>query len=371
MAFYSKHKNNTMVSLALSTVVVLEVILLIVFCIQLRNNFKYRDHLSLGNKYFNELDYENAELQYLAAIRIDKKEITPYINLSHVYIVTKHYDEAYNILQSAKEHVKEKNQSLIINQEKHLEQITAKSNGSDSTTDSSEDSSITVTFEEFASQYTFFSKEHETGNVKYVLYLTKTDWLKMDSLPIQPLTYTIHDFDKDGKEELFIMDIASDYTMIAKMYEEMNGEVILSSELTLETDLTCEAEEGEMQCIYYEQNDRTILAVAKAYNASHFSDGIFTKFTNFYYDGTNLVSIGSAECAGSSFDPNDNETDKYIALGVPADVHLLENGNFLDYLPSPTVFAGSKTVCYTSYDEVDRFYNSSYDSMDVSYIEFY
>lgn len=366
--FLKSMKKSNLLTVSICILIVIEVIMISIILLKLHTSLKYNDHITLGDKYFKEMDYENAELHYIAAIKINKKEVVPYINLSHVYIATEHYDEAYEILQSAKDHVKKKDHNLITEQERHLEEV--KKNASGGTGNTPKDDAVTATFEEFASQYTYFSNENRDGNVKYVLYLTKNDWLQVNYLSIQPLTYTIHDFDHDGKDELFIMDIASDYTMVAKMYEEHNGEVVLSSELKLETDIKCEAEDGEMQCIYYDQDGRTVLAVTKVYNASHFSDGIFTKFTNFYYDGTNLISIGSAEYVGSSFDPNYPPTE-YIALGIPADISLLERGNFLDYLPSPTVFGGSKTVCYVDYNAGERFYDSSLDSMDVSYIEFY
>lgn len=93
--------------LAIMTVITVELILAGVQLSILNTAKRYQNHISLGDKYFEALDYENAELYYLAAIKIDKKNVTPYIQLSHIYVKTERYEEASDILEEAKEAIPE------------------------------------------------------------------------------------------------------------------------------------------------------------------------------------------------------------------------------------------------------------------------
>lgn len=118
-----KIDNNTLITYILSIIIFFELLFLIFLILQFGNEVKFRDHLLLGNKYYNEMDYENAEIQYLAAIKIDKKEVIPYINLSQVYIDTENFEEAMDILETAKKYVKKKDHNQIIEQEKKFDEI--------------------------------------------------------------------------------------------------------------------------------------------------------------------------------------------------------------------------------------------------------
>lgn len=62
---------------------------------------EYNKQLSLGDKYLQELDYENAELCYQTAIQIDEKHVKPYVQLSNVYVAQGRYDDAVAILEQA------------------------------------------------------------------------------------------------------------------------------------------------------------------------------------------------------------------------------------------------------------------------------
>ena len=60
-----------------------------------------KEQLSLGDKYLSELNYEQAEVTYLAVLKIDPKCEDAYIGLANVYIATGQYEKAEAILRKA------------------------------------------------------------------------------------------------------------------------------------------------------------------------------------------------------------------------------------------------------------------------------
>lgn len=64
---------------------------------------QYEDLLASGNRYLEELDYENAEIAFLEAIKVDPKKPDAYIQLADVYVDQGKIDEAEEILDEADE----------------------------------------------------------------------------------------------------------------------------------------------------------------------------------------------------------------------------------------------------------------------------
>lgn len=93
--------------LSIVIVIVAETIFAGVQLSKLSTAKRCQEHISLGDKYYDALDYENAELCYLQAIEIDEKNVVPYIQLSEIYTKTERYEEAYTILMKAQEVVPE------------------------------------------------------------------------------------------------------------------------------------------------------------------------------------------------------------------------------------------------------------------------
>ena len=84
-----------------------------VLALKIVNVKKYEQQITLGDKYLDKLDYENAELCYLAALEINEKKIDAYVQLSEVYMDREDYDAAYDILDRAKLHVSEEDYETI------------------------------------------------------------------------------------------------------------------------------------------------------------------------------------------------------------------------------------------------------------------
>ena len=71
-------------------------------------NREYKEQMTLGSKYLQEMDYENAELCFRNAIEIAPKQAQSYISLATVYVETERYDEAEEVLNLALERIPEK-----------------------------------------------------------------------------------------------------------------------------------------------------------------------------------------------------------------------------------------------------------------------
>lgn len=69
----------------------------------------YDDNLASGEKYLEELDYENAEASYLKAIEIDPKQERPYVALAQMYMDQGEIQKAKDILEQGEKNVPEEN----------------------------------------------------------------------------------------------------------------------------------------------------------------------------------------------------------------------------------------------------------------------
>lgn len=61
----------------------------------------FASNLTAGNKYLEEMNYEEAEASFLKAIKIDSKQKEPYLKLADVYADTEQYEKAEEILKQA------------------------------------------------------------------------------------------------------------------------------------------------------------------------------------------------------------------------------------------------------------------------------
>ena len=66
---------------------------------------EYKNQITQGNKYVEDLDYEKAEELYLKAIKVDPKRKYPYLKLADVYVAQEKYDKAIKTLEDAYENV--------------------------------------------------------------------------------------------------------------------------------------------------------------------------------------------------------------------------------------------------------------------------
>ena len=99
----------------------IELMLAVIINVRVSNAGEYLKQISLGDKYLEELDYENAELCYRKAIAIDDKKVEPYLKIADTSVQQGDYEKANEILLQASENIPEnsnKKQEAIAQQEK-------------------------------------------------------------------------------------------------------------------------------------------------------------------------------------------------------------------------------------------------------------
>ena len=100
-------KKKTPVPIFIGIIVVLVVIAIILFVRNIEASPKKKGHkqLELGNKYFTELDYENALLAYEKAIGFDSNCEEAYIGLGRTYLVLAENEESIGTYEKALEYL--------------------------------------------------------------------------------------------------------------------------------------------------------------------------------------------------------------------------------------------------------------------------
>lgn len=98
-----KKKNKTTIIVAAVIILIAAVAAVLLMTKGTGTKKQYEDLLASGNRYLEELDYENAEIAFLEAIKVDPKKPDAYIQLADTYIDQGKIDEAVEILDEADE----------------------------------------------------------------------------------------------------------------------------------------------------------------------------------------------------------------------------------------------------------------------------
>ena len=97
-----KTKLNNKVIIGTAAVIAIALIaVLVIFVPKSANAAKVTEQLNLGDKYLNELNYEQAMVAYQAVIEIDPKNEEAYLALAEIYIAQGEYDAAIEVLEDA------------------------------------------------------------------------------------------------------------------------------------------------------------------------------------------------------------------------------------------------------------------------------
>lgn len=96
-----KHKKQPWIFLAVVLILAALLVVLIPIVKDVQAKKEYESYISTGQKYLEELNYEQAEAAYLQAIKIDPKKKEPYLKLADIYTTQEEYDKAKDILENA------------------------------------------------------------------------------------------------------------------------------------------------------------------------------------------------------------------------------------------------------------------------------
>ncbi|MGI6011269.1 MAG: tetratricopeptide repeat protein [Ruminococcus sp.] len=92
-----KKIKTALISIFILLLLAMLVIFIMIF-LRVRNTGKYNDLLSLGEKYLQEMNYEDAAIAFQNAIKIDEKKEDGYVCLAQVYAAEEDYNQAASVL---------------------------------------------------------------------------------------------------------------------------------------------------------------------------------------------------------------------------------------------------------------------------------
>lgn len=257
-----------------------------------RDAKEMEDLLAKGDQYLEELDYKEAEDQYLESISIDPKKEEPYLRLAEIYVQQNQPQKAVKILEEGR-----KNTESDVIQEK----------------------------------YTLYSYVDEVlipekGECQEGEYLCKYNYTKnymgLESVHSQKgvLTSRIRDFDGDGAKELLVLllvngeeldDEGLQYVsegelvngIIVQMYEMEAGEVVLKDEFQGLCPVLGYGDE-ESDGVFLQESEGTIYICGSLHQlVNTYADGSsIQSFVMTYEDGAFVRQTGSEELSvGSDF----------------------------------------------------------------------
>jgi len=279
-----KQNNKQLIGLAIVLVSVC-IVISTIFIFSHFSTKQYENIKKEADTYLKKKDYKQAEDNYLKSLDVDPKQVDTYKQLSKLYIQQGRYQEAKQILEKAKDNVKDKeldNQyTLATSLQDHL---------------SKDDARV---------------KEgtYTTGYIKY-----DTDWLRPDTVHEVKgiLASRLIDFDKDGQEELLIIKLDNSVLynesqcnrVNIEMYELENGKTILSDSFAVENNVLggCDEEFDEVFIKEY----RDDIFICGGFKQSEFinADGISYSTFILNYNGK-FQKIYDDSGAGSSCEESD------------------------------------------------------------------
>ena len=259
----------------------------------------YKAHISNGNRYLEEMDYEKAEDSYLAAIKIEPKEPEPYLRLADVYEAQNKPEKVVRIL---KQGVENTNSPEI--QEKY-------------------DLYTYV-------QDVLIPKEGQVKEGEYTCrYINQTIdgsvWTRLDPVHSEKgiLTSRIRDFDNDGKEELLVLSmnneartetyaLADQNEVILRMYEYRDGEVTLSDEMTALSPVLGDGDSESSGIFLHEYGGQIYICGSLRQFFHVISDGIkFYSFVTVYNGESFEKQAGTDETViGSEFSGEEQDAQE-------------------------------------------------------------
>lgn len=247
---------------------------------------RYQTQLDNGNRYLEEMDYEKAEVSYLAAIDVEPKQEEPYLKLAEIYNAQNEPEKAAEIL---KQGIKETGGAEI--REKY-------------------------------NLYTYVDDVliPEMGRCKDGEYTSKyvrtSYYVAVEPVHSQKgvITSRIRDFDNDGKEELLVLVMVNDErvdtlveldrnVVYLRMYEAVEGEITLQDEFRALYPVMG-AGDKENSGIFFQTYEEKIYICGTSYTLNYITaDGSSYNSFVMFYNGSGFDQLSGTEetLAGSEF----------------------------------------------------------------------
>lgn len=192
---------------------------------------KYDGYLQLGQKYLEEMKYEDAILVFQDAVRLDPKRAEAYTELAELYMKNGQYDEAEEVLRYAEKHVAGNSQDAIASEQKIVAESKTqegqkkadreKKNRYPSATPGSVPATETVKPTPQATPASAKEKTLEPWQTAYIRYIEEVTEPNYRSDHDPYCYYELIDLDRNGVPELLIQ--YSGYVMEIDTYDGHGG----------------------------------------------------------------------------------------------------------------------------------------------------
>lgn len=113
-------KNRIIIAMLVCLIIVLAIVIGLIIYLNSPGQ-RVKRLISMGDKYLDELEYEDALLEYQIAAAIDPKSVDAYVGVANAYIGLDAYDLADEILEKGVKHVGEDNELLKLQDKVHEE----------------------------------------------------------------------------------------------------------------------------------------------------------------------------------------------------------------------------------------------------------
>lgn len=289
---------------------------------------RYQDQLSLGEKYLEELDYENAEICFQKAMEINEKRVASYVQLSVVYVRQQRYSEAREMLEKAAEYADPKGEESLdwIQQQIDTVEKEEKKQNPDGGQEEQESQDDSAQAEILFTAYLQNTLIPQKGLADLApadgwMYSIDDNWYN----PLGITSVLFEDLDGDGDQEMLVIAIeepqnpgdfyAEGKDLTGEVYEIVQGEVQLAASAVLQeynpemreyrphTFLMPQADQINLYVSLVEAEGRKYLFCQRYELGSAFADGSVQDYWMMYYQDGQLYmrasftqpGMGSAE----------------------------------------------------------------------------
>lgn len=255
---------------------------------------EYKAHISDGDRYLEEMDYEKAEDSYLAAIDIEPKEPEPYMKLADIYEIQNQPEKVKDILKQGSAQTGDTQIRGRYNLWSYVDEVLIPQEGQ-------------------------CSEGEYTCEYKRVSMRTS---LKPVSSEKGVLSWRIRDFDNDGKDELLVLILNNEYLeeytqetkneVLLRMYEAESEEVVLKDEMSVLCPVLGSGD-SELSGIFLHENDGQIYICGSLRQQIYlYADGVTFDSFVLTYDGKKFEKEAGTDEAvsGSEFSGEKEEAEK-------------------------------------------------------------
>lgn len=255
---------------------------------------EYKAHISDGDRYLEEMDYEKAEDSYLAAIDIEPKEPESYMKLADIYEIQNQPEKVKDILKQGSAQTGDTQIRGRYNLWSYVDEVLIPQEGQ-------------------------CSEGEYTCEYKRVSMRTS---LKPVSSEKGVLSWRIRDFDNDGEDELLVLILNNEYLeeytqetkneVLLRMYEAESEEVVLKDEMSVLCPVLGSGD-SELSGIFLHENDGQIYICGSLRQQIYlYADGVTFDSFVLTYDGKKFEKEEGTDEAvsGSEFSGEKEEAEK-------------------------------------------------------------